>query len=333
MLGVASDADGVFGSPMPICADRRLCLSGGGEQRVTNRQVGWWQKDEGLVGALDSSPRGRACEQTRHQTAHPRTPPLLGSWPSNKCCMAVAGQCFRICIDLPAAALESDPFIPMSVPWDMSNATPRRIPKLAVRNKNNIEVNNSSEKSNNEDRERPDIFSVQPDDRTFELLTSRNQHQRTDSRQSHSQTRKAPGKWKSAGILGFLALKEPSTSALEEFAELERRKMTNQRVLPGVSSQKLPHHVPKSHSKPGRQLLKVIAVTPMGDATSNTRSYRAAEARIVAPVVGPVKSKNKEVLPWEMFAPPADDQTSLASHTIQDDSRKFKRFSGRIGRK
>ncbi|KXT07461.1 hypothetical protein AC578_561 [Pseudocercospora eumusae] len=139
--------------------------------------------------------------------------------------------------------------IPMSVPLDMSNAIPGRIPKLAVRNRTKIQVNSSSEENNNEHRELPDRFSLQPDDRTYELSTSRSKHQRTDPRQCHSQTGKIPGKRKSAGVLGFLTLKEPSTSALEEFAEQERRKMANQRVLPGVSSQKLPDHVPKVNSK------------------------------------------------------------------------------------
>ncbi|KAF7196492.1 hypothetical protein HII31_02220 [Pseudocercospora fuligena] len=471
----------------------------------------------------------------------------------------------------------SDQLIPMSVPLDMSNSIPRRIPKLVVRNRTKIEVNSSSEESNNENRERPDRFSVQPDERTYELSTTRSKHQRTDSRQSHSQKGKVPGKRKSAGVLGFLTLKEPSTSALEEFAAQERRKMVNQRVLPGVSSQKLPDHVPKVNSKwdglpqlktekdktrasheranrnsttsvnshhsggsdrfqshsakhrpfgslssvpigrrsqessrhvahgrrsssqnrstlssptssqihpafrdrqehsasppglymadasvgadqdsssgpetPGSNLPEKLrptiegqsssvgefsrlrtgvcedvnvaepyhetqsvktsrsgstygeAVTqtileeyinqepqqarktnthsdssyvrnfshvskfspldgtcanqsikltpeshaclsppssgtttgsrPVGDASSKMKSYQAAEARIVAPVVGPVKSNNKEVLPWEIFEPPAENQTSVAPHTVKHDSRKFKRFSTRIGR-
>lgn len=62
-------------------------------------------------------------------------------------------------------------------------------------------------------------------------------------------------KKKSSGVLGFLTLKEPSTSALEEFAEQERRKAAQKNfrsdgvMLPGVSSQKLPDHVPKVNSK------------------------------------------------------------------------------------
>jgi hypothetical protein len=56
-------------------------------------------------------------------------------------------------------------------------------------------------------------------------------------------------------VLGFLSLKEPSTSALEEFAEQERKKAAQKGgkastiMMSGVSSQKLPEHVPKVNSK------------------------------------------------------------------------------------
>ena len=61
-------------------------------------------------------------------------------------------------------------------------------------------------------------------------------------------------KRKKNSMLDFLTLREPSTRALEEFAEQERRKAaakknTSSTILPGVSSQKLPSTVPKVNSK------------------------------------------------------------------------------------
>lgn len=56
-------------------------------------------------------------------------------------------------------------------------------------------------------------------------------------------------------MLGFLTLKEPSTSAWEEFAEAQRKvaaqkgKRSSTLGVPGVSSQKLPDFVPKTNSK------------------------------------------------------------------------------------
>lgn len=70
--------------------------------------------------------------------------------------------------------------------------------------------------------------------------------------QQEKSASKVSGKRKSGGVLGFLTLKEPSTSALEEFAENERRRMTAQKgskMLSGVSTQKLPSNVPKVNSK------------------------------------------------------------------------------------
>lgn len=63
-------------------------------------------------------------------------------------------------------------------------------------------------------------------------------------------------KWKKLGsVLGTLAMKEPSTSALDEFAQ-KQKKQTGTRGgrvvpvgMPGISSQKLPEHVPKVNSK------------------------------------------------------------------------------------
>ena len=62
-------------------------------------------------------------------------------------------------------------------------------------------------------------------------------------------------KKKKGGMLGFLTLKEPSTSAWAQFADAEKEKArqkgvnTSKSGLPGVSSQKLPEFVPKVNSK------------------------------------------------------------------------------------
>lgn len=68
-------------------------------------------------------------------------------------------------------------------------------------------------------------------------------------------TTSQPTKKKKRGVLGFLTLKEPSTSAWAEFAEAEKSKArqkgvdTTENGIPGVSTQKLPDHVPKVNSK------------------------------------------------------------------------------------
>ena len=70
-----------------------------------------------------------------------------------------------------------------------------------------------------------------------------------------SRPQSSAGKKKSGGILGFLTLKEPSSTAWEEFAEQQRRleaqKSSGTRIvgMPGVSSQKLPEYVPPVNSK------------------------------------------------------------------------------------
>ncbi|KAI9709257.1 MAG: hypothetical protein M1820_003377 [Bogoriella megaspora] len=78
----------------------------------------------------------------------------------------------------------------------------------------------------------------------------------TSSGRTHTSASKhaaKPGKKKS-GMMNFLSLKEPSTLALEEFAEQQRKANIakgnkSMTTLPGVSSQKLPPSVPKVNSK------------------------------------------------------------------------------------
>ncbi|KAL9083736.1 MAG: hypothetical protein Q9165_008402 [Trypethelium subeluteriae] len=79
---------------------------------------------------------------------------------------------------------------------------------------------------------------------------------RTDfsSNSSASRSEGRNAKKKKSSMLDFLSLKEPSTRALEEFAEQERRRAATKgngsnTTLPGVSNQKLPTSVPKVNSK------------------------------------------------------------------------------------
>ena len=62
-----------------------------------------------------------------------------------------------------------------------------------------------------------------------------------------------PAKKKKSGMLGFFTMKEPSAMALEEFAEAQRKKAQEKGSsvvnVSGVSSRKLPEHVPKVNSK------------------------------------------------------------------------------------
>jgi hypothetical protein len=80
------------------------------------------------------------------------------------------------------------------------------------------------------------------------------------SNASTSKDSKAPKKKKTNGVLGFLTLKEPSHSALEQFAEQQRKlasekgpvgkaSIGNSFALGTVSPQKLPASVPKVNSK------------------------------------------------------------------------------------
>lgn len=153
-------------------------------------------------------------------------------------------------------------------PLDLNNATPRRMPRLAVRNRSPDviavnETSQSSEESRGEIRpapaEEPAPSNGQRVPSKPALNTDQRHHHRHDSKDSnasdpHARARQ-PGKRKSSGVMSFLTLREPSTSALEQFAEHERKKAAQKgvksvaAVMPGVSSQKIPNHVPKVNSK------------------------------------------------------------------------------------
>lgn len=140
-----------------------------------------------------------------------------------------------------------------------SRAVPRRIPKLAVRNKAPEHDNypasghHTSGSSGEDESPQTRVSCQEHTDDELNSLHARSSCdlKRVDSKQDESRSKHA-SKRKSTSVLGFFTLKEPSTSALEEFAEAERKKLNAQRgtkLLPGVSSQKIPQHVPRVNSK------------------------------------------------------------------------------------
>lgn len=152
-----------------------------------------------------------------------------------------------------------------SNPLDLTGAHARRFPRLAVRNRSPVVVTESawsSGQSNSEAPSRTDAGrpgASHSRQNSTQSLQPDHQHRRRQSKAVNvvelQQSGRQAAKKKSAGVLGFLTLKEPSTSALEDFAEQERRKAAQKNlksdgvILPGVSSQKLPDHVPKVNSK------------------------------------------------------------------------------------
>ncbi|EME49846.1 hypothetical protein DOTSEDRAFT_68590 [Dothistroma septosporum NZE10] len=152
-------------------------------------------------------------------------------------------------------------------PLDLNRANTRRVPKLAVRNRSPAVVSEgaqSSQESNNEaphsslDTEARHPSGPHSRQNSSHLLRPDHRHSRHTSKapsETEQQYGRQAGKKKGAGVLGFLTLREPSTSAFEEFAEQERKKAAQKNLklggvtLPGVSSQRLPDHVPKVNSK------------------------------------------------------------------------------------
>ncbi|KAF2212167.1 hypothetical protein CERZMDRAFT_84558 [Cercospora zeae-maydis SCOH1-5] len=148
--------------------------------------------------------------------------------------------------------------------WNPSDGTARRVPKLAVRNRDSEhsassadfrqhDHNNTAEQQSSYETLLHPALRPKPGftPSTTSAVTTTPRSEKTQSEAEGTST-KVPTKRKSKGVLGFLALKEPSTSAFEEFAEQEKKKLALQKdpkVLRGVSSQKLPQHVPKVNSK------------------------------------------------------------------------------------
>jgi hypothetical protein len=152
----------------------------------------------------------------------------------------------------------------------------RRIPKLAVRNRTSDESNNveqaiatnsdagsendrsASVSSNSSQRARTPLSARSlSDDSVHDRQQSSRQRPRVESSKMANDAGKMAGKKKRGGLVNFLALKEPSTTAWAEFAEAEKQK-AKQKSANGSSSaarhlatpsQKLPDFVPKVNSK------------------------------------------------------------------------------------
>ncbi|KAM3416026.1 hypothetical protein BST61_g9513 [Cercospora zeina] len=152
----------------------------------------------------------------------------------------------------------------MAITLNPSDGIPRRVPKLAVRNRDSEHSASSADfrqhdRNSTAERQsscetllhpalRPKSASTRS---TNSAVTATPRSEKTQS-EAECASIKVLIKRKSKGVLGFLALKEPSHSAFEEFAEQEEKKLASQKgpkVLRGVSSQKLPQHVPKVNSK------------------------------------------------------------------------------------
>ncbi|KAK3618046.1 hypothetical protein LTR56_024910 [Elasticomyces elasticus] len=145
------------------------------------------------------------------------------------------------------------------------NAIPRRVPKLAVRSRTSQDDERATTSTN--DAVRPPS-STRSSERSVALSLARTISERSQGSidrsksASHGSTElKIQGnnekakKKKGSGVLGFLSLKEPSASALEEFAKAQKKASAAKGsrpgsvALPGVSSQKLPDTVPATNAK------------------------------------------------------------------------------------
>ncbi|KAF2498603.1 hypothetical protein BU16DRAFT_300122 [Lophium mytilinum] len=159
---------------------------------------------------------------------------------------------------------------------DVNSLAPARIPKLQVKNRTPLDQISISTTSSGEPRESEDpdaISSIPPRDENPLRNSTGSSSSRVNLDRKLSATTtlasnvsgsvsKSPKKEKKKGpsVFGFLTLKEPSQTALEQFAERTRQQAAEKagsqstgRVnavgLSGVSTQKLPPNVPKVNSK------------------------------------------------------------------------------------
>jgi hypothetical protein len=133
-----------------------------------------------------------------------------------------------------------------------------RVPKLAVRNRSNDASDNaptapSSHSATTRDRGTSD--PSRPASQRGSMATSTTPSRRDSTQSKQSQQQQTNPKKKN-GVFGFLTLKEPSTNALEQFAEQQRKAAAAAKTarptaasISSVSVQKLPDHVPKVNSK------------------------------------------------------------------------------------
>lgn len=161
-----------------------------------------------------------------------------------------------------------------SHPVDM-NLGPPRIPKLSYRNR--IPESEIAAANGNRDSQRP-AQSAGKDEASTAVNPIRNTNgpgtffPTSESRQASTIPRRSSisaalvqdetpppmgdvKKKKHSSLFGFLSLKEPSTSALEDFARQQQKQAAAKGGratavgMPGISSQKLPPTVPKVNSK------------------------------------------------------------------------------------
>lgn len=167
-------------------------------------------------------------------------------------------------------------------PSDLVQANASHVPKLAVRNKKSNEV-----VSNKSSSSRLHDSSSNEEQRTL-------RESRSNLSQAPSSSSRQPTKKKSGGLLGFLKLKEPSTSALQDFADHERKRTAQKggkvpsAGVAGVSSQKLPEHVPKVNSKwnglpePTKAKQRKLPNRDQAGAATDSRSSVSSHASIVS---------------------------------------------------
>ncbi|KAF2806770.1 uncharacterized protein BDZ99DRAFT_500839 [Mytilinidion resinicola] len=159
---------------------------------------------------------------------------------------------------------------------DINSLASPRIPKLQVRNRTPLDQASILTTSSGEPKESEDpdaITSIVPRDENPLRHSTGSSSSRLNLERKPSATTtlasnvsssvsKSPkkGKKKGPSVFGFLTLKEPSQTALEQFAERTRQQAAEKagshnmgRIsavgLPGVSTQKLPPTVPKVNSK------------------------------------------------------------------------------------
>jgi hypothetical protein len=133
-----------------------------------------------------------------------------------------------------------------------------RVPKLAVRNRStdandNVPTALSSHPATTRGRGTSDPSRPASQGGSMATSTTVSRRDSTQSKQSQQQPTNPK---KKNGVLGFLTLKEPSTNALEQFAEQQRKAAAAAKTarptaasISSVSVQKLPDHVPKVNSK------------------------------------------------------------------------------------
>ncbi|TKA58167.1 hypothetical protein B0A49_12837 [Cryomyces minteri] len=149
------------------------------------------------------------------------------------------------------------------------NNPPRRIPKIAVRNRfvddtdedaprsfsNDGTADRDRSKNSIRDAELPPLMPTRTPERPSSSARDSFSRSSSTSHASPETPARDYKKRKNSSLFGFLTLKEPSQLALEDFAEQQRKIAAAKggRVtavgLPGVSTQKLPPTVPKVNTK------------------------------------------------------------------------------------